>query len=95
MSARVINDATADVLIVPVTLHVRKESFRTVREKSGQQTMVLRSTKSTAGFLSDMSVVHFSPDDVFNINPFTTPACTVSELKDACTRLQTVYVPVL
>ena len=29
------------------------------------------------------------------INPFTTPACTISGLKDAWTRLQPVYFPVL
>ena len=29
------------------------------------------------------------------INPFTAPDCTISGLKDAGTRLQTVYFPVL
>ena len=29
------------------------------------------------------------------LNPFTVPACKISGLKDAQTRLQTVYIPVL
>ena len=30
-----------------------------------------------------------------HLNPFTAPACNISGLKDARTRLQTVYFPVL
>ena len=32
---------------------------------------------------------------LIRLNPFTAPACTISGLKDAGTRLQTVYFPVL
>ena len=39
------------------------------------------------------ATVHPPPSLV--LNPFTAPACKVSGLKDARTRLQTVYLPVL
>ena len=41
-------------------------------------------------------LLRFSPNSgrsLININPFTAPACKTSGLKDAWTRLDTVYFP--
>ena len=40
-------------------------------------------------------IIYCNTQETANINPFTAPACKISGLKDARTRLQTVYVPVL
>ena len=40
-------------------------------------------------------IAAFSPKTLITFNPFTAPACKISRLKDAQTRLQTVYFPVL